>query len=49
MLLVGGSVSGSSLGSGLVETAGLPMGLLSLSASSIHPVIQPYRSLTLVQ
>lgn len=33
MLLVGDSVSGSSLGSGLVKIAGLPMGLLSLSAS----------------
>ena len=29
MLLIGGSVIGSTLGSGLVETAGLPMGSLS--------------------
>jgi hypothetical protein len=33
MLLVGGSVSGSSLGSGLVETASLLTGSLSFSAS----------------
>ena len=39
--LVGVSVSGSSQGSNLVETADLPMGLLSPSASSIHPLIQP--------
>lgn len=41
MLLVGCSVSGSSLGSELVETAGLPLGLISPSASSILPLIQP--------
>ena len=39
--LVGGSVSGSSLGSELVETALLPMGSLSPSASSILPLTQP--------
>jgi hypothetical protein len=42
MLLVGGLVSGNSLGSGLVETVALPMGLLSLSASFILPLIQPF-------
>lgn len=41
MLLIGGSVSGSSLGSGLVDTAGLPMGLLSLSNSSVLCLLQP--------
>jgi hypothetical protein len=40
MPLVGGSVSGSSQGCGLVETAGLSMGSLSLSASLILPLIQ---------
>ena len=40
-LLVGSSVSGSSLGPGLVETDGLSMGLLSLSASSILPLNHP--------
>jgi hypothetical protein len=49
MFLVGGSVSGSSLGSGLFETVGLPIGSLSLSASSFFPLIQQYRSPTLVQ
>ena len=39
--LVGGSVSGSSQGSRLVETAGLPMGLPSPSSPSILPLIQP--------
>ena len=46
--LVGGSVSGSSLGSGLVETAGLPIVSLSLSAS-VLPLSQPQGSLTSVQ
>ena len=41
MLLVGGSESGSSLGSGLVKTDGLPMGFLSPSASLILPLVQP--------
>ena len=49
MLLVGGSVSGSSLESGLVEIADLPMELLSLSASSVLPLFQPYKSLISVQ
>jgi hypothetical protein len=49
MILVGGSVSGSSLGYGFVETAGLPMGSLSLSASSILLLIQPQGSLTSIQ
>ena len=40
MLLVGGSVSDRSLGSGLVETAGLPMGPPSLSAFSVLPLAQ---------
>jgi hypothetical protein len=44
MFLVGGSVSGSSLGSELVEIAGLPMELLSPSASSVLPLIQPQGS-----
>lgn len=39
--MVGGSVSRSSLGSGLVESAGLPMGLPSPSVFSILPLIQP--------
>ena len=38
--LVGSSVSGSSLRSRLVENAGLPMGSLSLSASSSLSLIQ---------
>lgn len=38
--LVGGSVSGSSKQSGLVETVVLPMGLLSSSSSSILLLIQ---------
>lgn len=42
-------VSGSSLGSGFVETANLPMGSLSLLASSILPLIQPQGALTSVQ
>ena len=37
MLLVGGSASGSSLGSGLVEPAGLPMGLVTLPFSFFNP------------
>ena len=41
MLLVGGSVSGISLESGLVETACLPMESPSPSASSILPLILP--------
>jgi hypothetical protein len=36
--LVSGSVSGSSQGPGLVNTVGLPMGLLSPSAPSILPL-----------
>jgi hypothetical protein len=42
--LVGGSVSGSSLVSELGKTTSLPMGLLSLAASSILPLIQHYES-----
>jgi len=49
MVLVSGSVSGTSLGSELVEMAGLPMGSLSLSTSSVLPLIQPYGSLVSVQ
>jgi hypothetical protein len=49
MLLVGSSVSVSSLGYGLDETAGILMGSLSLSAFSILPRIQPSGSLTSVQ
>jgi hypothetical protein len=41
MFLVGGSVSGSSLGYRLVETAGLPLRSLSPSVSSILTLIQP--------
>ena len=37
MLLVGGSVSGRSLDSGLVETAGLPIGSLSLQLLQSFP------------
>ena len=39
--LVGGSVSEISQRSGLVETAGLLMGSLSILVSSILPLIQP--------
>jgi hypothetical protein len=39
--LVGRSVSGSSLGSWLVQTAGLPMGSTTPSDSSICLLIQP--------
>lgn len=39
MLLVGGLVFGSSLASLLSDTAGLPMELLSLSASSTLPLL----------
>jgi hypothetical protein len=41
-------VSERSQESGLVETAGLPMGLPSSSASSILPLIQPQGSLASV-
>jgi hypothetical protein len=37
MFLVGGSLSGNSLGPELVETASLSMGLLSPSASLVLP------------
>jgi hypothetical protein len=47
--LVGDSVSGSSMGSRLVETAGFPMRLPSPSAPTILPLIQPHWSLTSVQ
>jgi hypothetical protein len=40
MLLVCGSISRSSLGSGLAETAGFSYGVLSPAASSICPLIQ---------
>ena len=43
------SLSGSFLASGLVESAGLPIGSLSLSASSVLPLIQPHGFLTSVQ
>jgi hypothetical protein len=43
--LVGGSESERSQGTRLVETAGLPMGSLSSSASSSLPQIQPQESL----
>jgi hypothetical protein len=39
--LVGGSVSQSSLGSRLVETASIHMGSPSSFASSFHPLIPP--------
>jgi hypothetical protein len=42
-------VSERSQGSGLVETAGLPMGLPSFSVSSSLSLIQPQGSLTSVQ
>ena len=44
--LLGGLVSGSSQRSGLVDTVGLPMGLPSLSASSILPLTLPWGFLT---
>jgi hypothetical protein len=47
--LVGGSVSGSSQGFMLVETAGLPMGSPSSLAPSVLPLIPPQGSLTSVQ
>ncbi|CRH49041.1 Uncharacterised protein [Chlamydia trachomatis] len=42
--LVGGSVSERSQGSRSIETAGLPMGSLSSSASSSVSLIQPQES-----
>jgi hypothetical protein len=49
VLLAGGSVSGSSQRASLVETADLPVGSPSPSASSILPLIQPQGSPTSAQ
>lgn len=49
MLLVGDLVSGSSLASALVENAGLPLGLLSLSASSVLPQIPYFSSISVLR